>query len=122
MNYHNVSFEAAYGLHQQIPVSHLPEVAFSGRSNVGKSSLINRLLAKQASLRPWKALDMPLELTGTAHTVFLPGVLPAAADMGALRQNLSETASDNMQEMLREIQEFFNDGQDGNTPPPPNNS
>ena len=54
----------------------------------------NRLLAKQASLRPWKALDMPLELTGTAHTVFLPGVLPAAADMGALRQNLSETASE----------------------------
>ena len=54
----------------------------------------NRLLAKQASLRPWKALDMPLELTGTTHTVFLPGVLPAAADMGALRQNLSETASE----------------------------
>ena len=36
MNYHNVSFEAAYGLKQQIPVSRLPEVAFSGRSNVGK--------------------------------------------------------------------------------------
>ena len=54
----------------------------------------NRLLAKQASLRPWKDLDMPLELTGTAHTVFLPGVLPAAADLGTLRQDLSETASE----------------------------
>ena len=51
-----------------------------------------RLLAKQASLVPWKGLDMPLELTGTVHTAFLPGVCPAAADLGALRQALGETA------------------------------
>ena len=50
------------------------------------------LLAKQASLVPWKGLDMPLELTGTVHTAFLPGVCPAAADLGALRQALGETA------------------------------
>ena len=52
-----------------------------------------RLLAKQAALQPWKGLDLPLEQTGTAHTVFLPGVCPAAADLGALRQALAETAS-----------------------------
>ena len=51
-----------------------------------------RLLAKQASLVPCKGLDMPLELTGTVHTAFLPGVCPAAADLGALRQALGETA------------------------------
>ncbi|MBM6909828.1 V-type ATP synthase subunit I [Oscillibacter valericigenes] len=51
-----------------------------------------RLLAKQASLVPWKGLDMPMELTGTVHTAFLPGVCPAAADLGALRQALGETA------------------------------
>ena len=51
-----------------------------------------RLLAKQASLVPWKGLDMPLELTGTVHTAFLPGVCPVAADLGALRQALGETA------------------------------
>ena len=51
-----------------------------------------RLLAKQASLVPWKGLDMPLELTGTVHTAFLPGVCPAAADLAALRQALGETA------------------------------
>ena len=51
-----------------------------------------RLQAKQASLVPWKGLDMPLELTGTVHTAFLPGVCPAAADLGALRQALGETA------------------------------
>ena len=53
-----------------------------------------RLLAKQAALQPWKGLDLPLEQTGTAHTVFLPGVCPAAADLGALRQALAETASE----------------------------
>ena len=51
-----------------------------------------RLLAKQASLVPWKGLDMPLELTGTVHTACLPSVCPAAADLGALRQALGETA------------------------------
>ena len=51
-----------------------------------------RLLAKQASLVPWTGLDMPLELTGNVHTAFLPGVCPAAADLGALRQALGETA------------------------------
>lgn len=53
-----------------------------------------RLLAKQAALQTWKGLDLPLEQTGTAHTVFLPGVCPAAADLGALRQALAETASE----------------------------
>ena len=53
-----------------------------------------RLLAKQAALQPWKDLDLPLEQTGTAHTAFLLGVCPAAADLGALRQALGETASE----------------------------
>ena len=53
-----------------------------------------RLLAKRASLVPWKGLDLPLEQTGTAHTVFLTGVCPAAADTGLLRQALDETASE----------------------------
>lgn len=36
-------FEASYGLEEQLPASNLPEIVFSGRSNVGKSSLINKL-------------------------------------------------------------------------------
>ena len=54
----------------------------------------SRLLAKRASLAPWQGLDMPLEQAGTAHTAFLPGVCPAAADLGTLRQALSETAGE----------------------------
>jgi len=47
VNYNNVTFEAAYGTAKQLPVSDLPEIVFSGRSNVGKSSLINKLFNRK---------------------------------------------------------------------------
>ena len=47
MNYNNVAFEVAYGTAKQLPVSDLPEIVFSGRSNVGKSSLINKLFNRK---------------------------------------------------------------------------
>jgi len=47
----NARFEAAYGNAGQLPASTVPEIAFSGRSNVGKSSLINRLLKRKALAR-----------------------------------------------------------------------
>ena len=43
MNYNRSEFQASYGLSSQLPESDRPEFVFSGRSNVGKSSLINRL-------------------------------------------------------------------------------
>ena len=60
MNYNNSEFLASYGLSRQLPVSDRPEIVFSGRSNVGKSSLINMLcqhkgLAK-TSATPGKTL------------------------------------------------------------------
>ncbi|MBQ8731919.1 MAG: YihA family ribosome biogenesis GTP-binding protein [Oscillospiraceae bacterium] len=51
MNYNNATFSAAYGLFEQIPPSDQPEFAFSGRSNVGKSSLINKLLMRKGLAR-----------------------------------------------------------------------
>ncbi|WP_165062878.1 MULTISPECIES: ribosome biogenesis GTP-binding protein YihA/YsxC [unclassified Adlercreutzia] len=47
MNYHNASFKAAYGTSSQLPPSQGPEVSFAGRSNVGKSSLLNRLMFRK---------------------------------------------------------------------------
>ena len=44
-------FEASFGRAQQLPASDLPEIVFSGRSNVGKSSLINKLLNRKALAR-----------------------------------------------------------------------
>ncbi len=51
MNYNNVSFEMAVGTASQLIPGDLPEVCFSGRSNVGKSSLLNRVLGCKALAR-----------------------------------------------------------------------
>lgn len=47
MNYHNVKFTAAYGTSKQLPPSTRAEVSFVGRSNVGKSSLMNKLFNRK---------------------------------------------------------------------------
>lgn len=51
MNYQTVEFKGSYGVSTQIPVSKRPEVSFVGRSNVGKSSLINKLLNRKQLAR-----------------------------------------------------------------------
>ena len=43
MRYEKADFKAAYGTFNQLPESNAPEIAFAGRSNVGKS-LFNREL------------------------------------------------------------------------------
>ena len=48
-----------------------------------------RLLSRQAALRPWVPMDMPLEQEGTAHTVFRMGVCPGSTDTGAIRTELA---------------------------------
>lgn len=47
MNFHIASFKAAYGTSRQLPASTCPEVSFAGRSNVGKSSLLNKLMFRK---------------------------------------------------------------------------
>ena len=47
MNFHIASFKAAYGTSAQLPASSGPEVSFAGRSNVGKSSLLNKLMYRK---------------------------------------------------------------------------
>ena len=47
MNIHNVKFEASYGTSKQLPASDLPEIVFAGKSNVGKSSLINKFFNRK---------------------------------------------------------------------------
>ena len=41
MRFDNARFEMACGTFAQLPACTTPEVAFAGRSNVGKSSLLN---------------------------------------------------------------------------------
>ncbi len=47
MNFNNVVFERSFGISSQLTPSTVPEVAFAGRSNVGKSSLLNKLFNRK---------------------------------------------------------------------------
>ena len=51
MNYNNAEFYTSYGSFKQIPKSERTEIAFSGRSNVGKSSLINKIFNRKSLAR-----------------------------------------------------------------------
>lgn len=77
MNFQKVTFQLSAGKKNQIPVSDLPEIVFSGRSNVGKSSLINKLLNRKAMARvsatPGKTATINFFQVDTCRFVDLPG-------------------------------------------------
>lgn len=77
MKIESAVFELSAGLSRQLPASILPEVAFSGRSNVGKSSLINRLLHRKnlarTSATPGKTATVNFYRLDTVRLVDLPG-------------------------------------------------
>ena len=78
MNYHNVVFETSYGKASQLGASDLVEIAFAGRSNVGKSSAINRLLNRKNFARvgaaPGKTVHINyFRIDGAFYLVDLPG-------------------------------------------------
>lgn len=77
MNFKTTEFEAAFGTLAQLPRSDLPEIAFAGRSNVGKSSLLNRLCSRKALARvssvPGKTVTVNFYRTGNVRLVDLPG-------------------------------------------------
>ena len=47
MRYESFQFETSFGVSAQMTPSDLPEIAFAGRSNVGKSSMLNRVLGRK---------------------------------------------------------------------------
>ena len=77
MNWNNVEFEAAFGTLEQLSESTLPEVCFSGRSNVGKSSLINKVLNRKSIARvsstPGKTVTVNFYRMPQLRLVDLPG-------------------------------------------------
>ena len=77
MNYNNAVFEKAYGTFEQLEQSDLPEICFSGRSNVGKSSLINKVLNRKSLARvsatPGKTVTINFYKVDSIRLVDLPG-------------------------------------------------
>ena len=51
INIQNVRLAISAGLSKQFPTAKVPQIAFSGRSNVGKSSLVNTLLSRKSLAR-----------------------------------------------------------------------
>ena len=51
MRFDKVKYEASYGTSAQLPKSDAVEIAFAGRSNVGKSSLINKIFIRKSLAR-----------------------------------------------------------------------
>lgn len=91
MNYNKVEFEAAFGTLKQIPQSDLPEIVFAGRSNVGKSSMLNRLfnrknLARVSSM-PGKTITINFfKVENDVRIVDLPGYGYAKVAKGEKRR------------------------------------
>lgn len=77
MNFNNANFEKAFGTFAQLEISDLPEICFSGRSNVGKSSLINKVLGRKSiarvSSKPGKTVTVNFYRVDNVRLVDLPG-------------------------------------------------
>jgi len=78
LNLNNVTLKITAGRPDQFPRDGLPQVAFSGRSNVGKSSLINSLLRRKSLARtsasPGKTVTVNFyDIDRKLYLVDLPG-------------------------------------------------
>ncbi len=76
--YKNIEFLLSVHALAQLPAPELPEFAFAGRSNVGKSSLLNRLFNRKGfvkvSGKPGKTQGLNyFQVDGEAYMVDLPG-------------------------------------------------
>lgn len=78
INTNNVSLKISAGEPRQFPKNPFPQIAFSGRSNVGKSSLINTLLNRKSMARvssaPGKTITVNFyDVDSKLFLVDLPG-------------------------------------------------
>lgn len=89
LNYNHVKFTMSAGTAAQLPGDIRPEIAFVGRSNVGKSSLMNKLFGRKSlvkvSSKPGKTTTINFFAIDDVDFVDLPGY-------GYARVNATEKA------------------------------
>ena len=77
MNFEKIEFNFAAGTVEQLPDTDMPEIVFSGHSNVGKSSLINKLARRKklarVSSQPGKTATINYYKGEKFYFVDLPG-------------------------------------------------
>ena len=78
MNIHNVELTISAVSPKQYPKTNFPDIAFAGRSNVGKSSFINKMLNRKSlartSSKPGKTATINFyNIDDTVNFVDLPG-------------------------------------------------
>lgn len=77
MNFNLAKYNASYGTAAQLPESQRAEVSFAGRSNVGKSSLLNKLMFRKGlakvSSKPGKTATINFYDVDGVDLVDLPG-------------------------------------------------
>lgn len=77
ISFNNIKYYKSYGTANQIEASEIPEVAFVGKSNVGKSSIINKICdnskISRVSSSPGKTTTINLFTVNNGYFVDLPG-------------------------------------------------
>lgn len=77
IKYESAQFETSFGRADQLKPSDMPEIAFAGKSNVGKSSLLNKILNRKniarVSSMPGKTVTINFFRLNNCRFVDLPG-------------------------------------------------
>ncbi len=107
MNIHNVKLTISAVSPKQYPDTSFPEIAFAGRSNVGKSSFINKMLNRKSlartSSKPGKTATINFyNIDDTINFVDLPGYGYAKVSKDEKKKwgNMIETYLDTREELI----------------------
>lgn len=104
MNFIKAEFETSFGTTSQLPTDSTVEIAFAGRSNVGKSSLLNKLFNRKSLARvssvPGKTATINFYKVDSVRFVDLPGYGYAKVSKGEKRR------------WAQLLESYFNSGRD----------